>query len=113
MLHSPTAEPSFHPTLHGDPFVLRGTIFYDSNGNHKRDSNVEMKDLGTDVEYRYGLGGVAVQLMECDPESNKALVNGEDIVYEEGTNNYVTTVSQGYNVLMQPKLARNEEGGGK
>ena len=51
-----SSSPTYHPTLHGDPFVLRGRIWYDRNGNGYRDSNVEVLGMGGDVEFTHGLG---------------------------------------------------------
>ena len=108
-IFSPMDLPTYHPTLHGDPFVLRGTIWYDRNANGERDSNVKVDGLGRDVEYTYGLGGVSVQLVECDPYTNERLA-AEDSREEEGDNSYASTISQGYDVLMHPMLVRD---GGK
>lgn len=107
----PTIGPSYHPTLHGDPWVLRGTIYYDRNANGERDSNVDTAEFGDDVEFNYGLGGVTVQLMECDPETNEELASSE--FYGTGENSYASTVSLGYDVLMHANLAGQEEDGGK
>lgn len=102
--------PSYHPTLHGDPWTLRGTIYYDKNANGERDSNVDTVDFGKDVEYNYGLGGIHIQLMECDADTNMGVNVVEN--YEAGDNSYATAVSLGYDALMHPKLVGREEMGG-
>ena len=58
----PTRSPTSHPTLHGRVNILRGVMWYDRNANGVRDSNVEVTDLGDDVEFSYGVGGIQVQL---------------------------------------------------
>ncbi|KAL7547017.1 hypothetical protein ACHAWF_010337 [Thalassiosira exigua] len=109
----PTSSPSFHPTVKRDPWVLRGTVYYDRNANGERDSNVDSFSYGKDVEYSYGLGGVVVQLMECDPATNEGLGRARvEDKYEDGENSFASTVSSGYDVLMHPKLVGREERGG-
>jgi hypothetical protein len=103
-------EPTDGPTPRGDPFVLRGIIWYDRNANGRRDSNVDDSEHGRDVETNVGLGGVQVQLMECDPDTNEALSMG---VYSEGDNSYAATISRGYNALMHAMLVNKAEDGGK
>ena len=62
---SPTDSPTFQPTLRGIPKTVRGMMWYDANGNGVRDSNVVRGEF-TDVEYKFGVGGVTMQLKECD-----------------------------------------------
>ena len=62
---SPTDSPTFQPTLKGIPKTVRGMMWYDANGNGVRDSNVVRGEF-TDVEYKFGVGGVLMQLKECD-----------------------------------------------
>jgi hypothetical protein len=104
-------EPTDGPTPRGDPFVLRGIIWYDRNANGRRDTNVDDPELGNDVETNVGLGGVQVRLMECDPVTNEALDMNEN--YDEGDNSYVATISRGYNALMHAMLVNRAEDGGK
>jgi hypothetical protein len=114
---SPTAfvteslQPTDGPTPRGDPFVLRGIIWYDRNANGRRDPDVDDPDLGRDVEFDVGLGGVQVQLTECDPETNEAM--SMEVAYSEGTNSYAGTISHGYNVNMHAMLISKAKGGGK
>jgi hypothetical protein len=103
-------EPTDGPTSRGDPFVLRGIIWYDCNANGRRDTNVDDSEHGPDVETTIGLGGVQVRLMECDPETNEALSMG---AYSEGDNSYAATISHGYNALMHAMLVNKAEDGGK
>eukprot|EP00956_Cyclotella_meneghiniana_P038769 scaffold159697_cov56-Cyclotella_meneghiniana.AAC.7 len=67
----PTDPPSFHPTPHGEPFVLKGVIWYDRNANASRDNGITMPEYGSDVEYSMGLGGVTVTLLECNADTNR------------------------------------------
>ena len=62
---SPTDSPTYQPTLRGIPKTVRGMMWYDANGNGVRDSNVVRGEF-TDVEYKFGVGGVTMQLKECD-----------------------------------------------
>ena len=62
---SPTDSPTCQPTLRGIPKTVRGMMWYDANGNGVRDSNVVRGEF-TDVEYKFGVGGVTMQLKECD-----------------------------------------------
>ena len=111
--NAPT-ETSDAPTPRGDPFVLRGLIWYDRNGNGKRDANIPDSVLGPDVERNLGLGGVQIQLTECDPLTNMALSEAQTSeLYTDGTNSYASTISHGYNVLMHAMLIRKNDGGGK
>ena len=103
-------EPTDGPTPRGDPFVLRGIIWYDRNANGRRDSNVDDPEHGRDVETNVGLGGVQVQLMECDPDTNEALSMD---VYSEGDNSYASAITRGYNALMHAMLVNKAEDGGK
>ncbi|KAL7541396.1 hypothetical protein ACHAXR_010888 [Thalassiosira sp. AJA248-18] len=111
----PTEAPSYHPTLNVIN-VLRGTAWYDRNANGERDSNIDTIEMGPDVEYNYGLGGVTIQLMECDVDTNAGVVHvgvdsgGDD--GDGGENNHVTAVSVGYDVLMHSKLVHRKEAGG-
>ena len=108
---SPSEYPTFAPTPKGDPFVLYGTIWYDRNANGLRDSNIDTPGMGKDVEYTFGLGGVSIQLMECDPITNKP-INTMD-KYSDGENSYAMTTSRGYDVNYKPQLANRNGGGGK
>ena len=90
--------------------MLRGIIWYDRNANGRRDSNVEDPHHGRDVEFDVGLGGVQIQLTECDPETNEAMSME---MYSEGANSYAGTISHGYNVNMQALLINKSKGGGK
>ena len=111
--NAPT-ETSDAPTPRGDPFVLRGLIWYDRNGNGKQDANVPDSVLGPDVERNLGLGGVQIQLTECDPVTNVALSEAQTgELYADGTNSYASTISHGYNVLMHAMLVHKNDGGGK
>ena len=119
------SEPTYHPTLHDKLFVLRGTVYYDRNANGSRDANVDTEEYGGDTEYNIGLGGVNLQLVECDLSTNRAtavvvddLVGDVDSVNdekeeEEGWNSYSSTISQGYDVLFHPTLADRSVDGGK
>ena len=64
---SPTGTPTFAPVLNSLERTLRGVMWYDRNGNGVRDSNVEVGGFSNDVEFEFGVGGVQVQLVECDP----------------------------------------------
>ena len=64
---SPTGQPTFAPVLNSLERTLRGVMWYDRNGNGVRDSNVEVSGFSNDVEFEFGVGGVQVQLVECDP----------------------------------------------
>lgn len=109
-----TDEPTDAPTPRGDPFVLRGIIWYDRNANGRRDSNMDEPTLGRDVEFNIGLGGVQVQLTECDPDTNMALSETQSMdMYSDGSNSYAGTISRGYNVMMHALLVHKWEGGGK
>lgn len=110
---APTGSPTWHPTALVEAWKLAGTVYYDRNANGERDSNVDTLDQGKDVEWNIGLGGVNVQLMECNPDDNEVLGwEAQAEKYGEGDNSYASTVSVGYDVLMHPKLtARNEMGG--
>ncbi len=68
---SPSYHPTYHPTLRGLDFVLRGSAWYDRNANGRRDANVHVNDMGDDVEYSHGIGGVIVQLVECDVDTGR------------------------------------------
>ena len=108
-------EPTYHPTLHDRLFVLRGTIYYDRNANGSRDANLKTDEYGADTEYEIGLGGVNLQLVECDLSTNlkvKEMVDG-DGEKGEGINSYSSTISQGYDVLFRPVLADRSVDGGK
>jgi len=107
----PTLSSSWHPTLSKNLWLLKGIIYYDRNANGGRDSDVNTVEFGEDVEYNYGLGGVTIQLIECDVETNKEVVS-EDL-YGEGKNSYASTISQGYDVRHRAKLAGPDEEGGK
>lgn len=98
-------------------------MYYDRNANGSRDANVESKEYGSDTEYSIGLGGVNLQLVECDLSTNTAVggmsedggsggssSSGEE---EEGWNSYSSTISQGYDVLFHPVLADRSVDGGK
>jgi len=63
----PTSTPTFAPVLNNLERTLRGVMWYDRNGNGVRDSNVEVGGFSNDVEFEFGVGGVQVQLVECDP----------------------------------------------
>ena len=109
----PTEFPTFNPTVRGDPWVLRGTIYYDRNANGIRDT-VDTSDMGRDVEHNFGLGGVTVELHECDPDTKKAFIQeeeGSDSGY--GRTSFASTISNGYDVVMRPDLAPRNEGGGR
>ena len=67
----PTSSPTSHPTIHGKEFILRGIMWYDRNANGVRDSNVEKEGMGDDVEYSHGVGGVQVQIVECDGDTGR------------------------------------------
>lgn len=68
--------------------------------------------MGRDVEHNFGLGGVTVELHECDPETNKALIQeGSDSGY--GRTSFASTISLGYDVVMRSALAPRNENGGK
>jgi hypothetical protein len=108
-------EPTYHPTLHDRLFVLRGTIYYDRNANGSRDANLRTEEYGADTEYEIGLGGVNLQLVECDVSTNlkvKEMVDGSG-EKGEGINSYSSTISQGYDVLFRPVLADRSVDGGK
>lgn len=62
---SPTGSPTYQPTLHGEPRTVRGMMWYDANANGVRDSNVVRGEFH-DVEYKFGVGGVMMNLKECD-----------------------------------------------
>ena len=66
-----TMPPTYHPTPHGEPFIVKGTVWYDRNANGNRDTGVSMTDFGSDVEYNLGLGGVKVALVECNADTNR------------------------------------------
>ena len=108
-------EPTYHPTLHDRLFVLRGTIYYDRNANGIRDANINTEKYGSDTEYNMGLGGVNLQLVECDLSTNRAVKSMVDGSGEggEGFNSYSSTISQGYDVLFHPVLADRSVDGGK
>jgi hypothetical protein len=111
--NAPT-ETSESPTPRGDPFILRGLIWYDKNGNGKQDANINDSILGLDVERNLGLGGVQIQLTECDPSTNMALsVAQTNELYTHGTNSYASTISSGYNIMMHAMLIHKHDGGGK
>ena len=40
--------------------------WYDRNANGRRDSNINVIGMSADVEFTHGVGGVSVQLVECD-----------------------------------------------
>lgn len=109
---SPSDYPTFAPTARGDPFVLYGTIWYDRNANGLRDSNIDTPGMGKDVEYTFGLGGVSIRLMECDPVTNKP-ISSMDLKYSDGDNSYAMTTSRGYDVNYKAQLANRNSGGGK
>jgi hypothetical protein len=94
---NPTMPPTYHPTPHGEPFVVKGTVWYDRNANGNRDTGVSMADFGSDVEYNMGLGGVKIALVECNAETNREK--------ESSTEALATTMSQGYNSQMKPMLS--------
>ena len=102
---SPTVSPTSRPTVRGDPFLLKGVTFYDRNANGERDSNVVVMDMGQDVEYSHGLGGVAITLVQCDPETNEELIDKEN-------NSYASAMTQGFDVTGTPMLT-NIEGAGR
>ena len=111
--NAPT-ETSDSPTPRGDPFILRGLIWYDKNGNGRQDVNINDPVLGLDVERNLGLGGVQIQLTECDPSTNMALsVAQTNELYTNGTNSYASTISSGYNIMMHAMLIHKHDGGGK
>ncbi|KAL3773393.1 hypothetical protein ACHAWO_003684 [Cyclotella atomus] len=131
---SSLGEPTYHPTLHGRLFVLRGTIYYDRNANGQRDANVATEEFGPDTEYNVGLGGVNLRLVECDLATGEAvaeMVNpnpgtsggdnnsksdnsaGDGGSGESHWNSYSSTISQGYDVLFHPVLADRGVDGGK
>ncbi len=68
---APTSAPTGHPTMHGKNFILRGIMWYDRNANGVRDSNVNVNGMGSDVEYSHGVGGMQVQLVECDGDTGR------------------------------------------
>lgn len=103
--------PTWSPTTRGDPFVLQGIAYYDRNANGNRDSNIDTLEMGPDVEYEFGVGGVQIQLMECDPKTNMELDGISK--YAVGDNSYAATFSQGYDVLFHPMLVGRAESGGK
>jgi hypothetical protein len=98
---NPTGPPTYHPTPHGEPWVLKGTVWYDRNANGNRDSGISMTDFGSDVEYNLGLGGVKITLLECNGDTNREI--------ETSSNTLATTISQGYDSKMMPMLS---DGGG-
>ena len=67
----PTESPSMHPTLRGKVRMLRGVAWYDRNANGKRDSNIDVRGIGSDVEYSHGIGGLKAQLKQCDETTGK------------------------------------------
>lgn len=65
------SAPSRQPTLRREPSSLRGVVWYDRNGNGRRDPNVEVAGMGNDVEYSHGVSGVAVELVRCDDATGR------------------------------------------
>jgi len=113
----PTVSPTFRPTPRGEPRRLSGTIFYDHNANGIRDSPLLTEDFGDDPEFVYGLGGVAIRIVECNSTTNREVKDvGED---KEGTeededNSYATTVSRGYDgPFLNARIVPKEAEGGK
>jgi hypothetical protein len=53
-------EPTYHPTLHGRFFVLRGTIYYDRNANGQRDANVATEDIEPPPDFGGAVGREAL-----------------------------------------------------
>ena len=66
-----TAAPTAHPTLSDIEWLVRGEVWYDRNANGIRDSNVYIENMGNDVEWTHGLGGVRLQLVQCDPDTGR------------------------------------------
>mmetsp|Transcript_30363 Transcript_30363/g.63460 ORF Transcript_30363/g.63460 Transcript_30363/m.63460 type:complete len:1137 (+) Transcript_30363:166-3576(+) len=102
--------PTYRPTVRADPWELRGTIYYDHNANGVRDSNLLTTDFGQDPEHQYGLGGVTIQMVECDPETNERLDTGTE---EEEDNTYANTVSRGFDPFLHARIVEKKEGGGE
>jgi len=99
---SPTDSPTFQPTLRGIPKTVRGMMWYDANANGVRDSNVVRGEFN-DVEYKFGVGGVQMQLRECDWET-KMPVAGSSV---GATTNSAGTGSRG-----EPMIVNYDLGGG-
>ncbi|KAL3816467.1 hypothetical protein ACHAXA_009892 [Cyclostephanos tholiformis] len=96
---SPSYHPTYHPTLRGLDFVLRGSAWYDRNANGRRDANVHVNDMGDDVEYSHGIGGVIVQLVECDVDTGRAMSG-------EMSSSYASSVTGGMDATGRPRIAR-------
>jgi len=108
---SPTSAPTSHPTLHGQEFILRGLIWYDRNANGVRDSNVNVEGMGNDVEYSHGVGGVTVQLVQCDGDVESENY-GRQFVPPEGEteNTYAATRTQGVDALGRAQIVPQMDG---
>ena len=70
----PTTSPTARPTLAGREHILRGLMWYDRNANGMRDSNVNVVGMGGDVEYSHAVGGVSVQVIECDGDTGRSVL---------------------------------------
>ena len=68
---APTKGPTHAPQLNSMLNTLRGVCWYDRNGNGVRDSNVEVEGYSQDVEFEFGVGGVSINLVECDPQTGE------------------------------------------
>lgn len=68
---SPSNMPTFAPNLRSISHTLRGLMWYDRNANGVRDSNVEVEGFSNDVEFEFGVGGISVSLVECDPDTGE------------------------------------------
>jgi len=99
---TPTNSPTFQPTLRGLPKTVRGMMWYDANANGVRDSNVH-KDEFNDVEYKFGVGGVFLKLMECDWETKLPV---------GGSTTGSTTISAGIGPMGEPMIVSHDLGGG-
>mmetsp|Transcript_33334 Transcript_33334/g.80621 ORF Transcript_33334/g.80621 Transcript_33334/m.80621 type:complete len:774 (-) Transcript_33334:271-2592(-) len=105
---APTSSPTGRPTIAGRVHVLRGVTWYDRNANGKRDSNVEAGEYGDDVEYSHGVGGVMMQVIECDGETGLEFTPaaGETIQRSAAT-------TAGFNVNYRPQVVPTSGDNGK
>ncbi|KAL7536950.1 hypothetical protein ACHAXR_007506 [Thalassiosira sp. AJA248-18] len=106
---APTSAPTGHPTPPGEIRILKGMMWYDRNANGVRDSNVKVEGVGDDVEWSHGVGGVGVQLVECDGETGREYIPGEN----EPINSYASTMVPGFDAIMHPQIVPLNDGNGQ
>jgi len=106
---APTWSPTPHPSIGGRQWSIRGVAWYDRNANGIRDSNVAVDGMDGDVEFSQGLGGVFLRLVQCDPETGRAVVASDG----ENLRSAAATRTQGIDAQGRARIGSMADGNGK